>query len=220
MAALIPHLQRALRLHGALAVLRSSNEGLERALDAFDRAVVGLNGSGKVLFCNQAAQRLLAETDGLRVEKQLLTADLPPREEKLQLLLKQCAVAGKGFTGPGGFLIERRSGRPALRLSIMPFAGNLLGYIPGLAVLVFIDDPGRKPPSRSVVLRMLFRLPPMETRIVDLLTAGNDLPTVADILKMSGETARSHLKSIFRKTGAKRQADLVRMALSLPSFSI
>ena len=47
---LLPHLQRAIRLHFELTVLRSAKQGLELALDAFDRAVIGLSGKGTILF--------------------------------------------------------------------------------------------------------------------------------------------------------------------------
>jgi DNA-binding CsgD family transcriptional regulator len=213
----LPHIQRALRLHRELATLRLSNQSLEAALDAFDRAVVGLNGEAKILFCNQSAARLLAEADGLRVKDGRLLADSPAKDSELQTQLKRCAVNGAGFSEQGGLLIERNTGRPALRLALMPFANNLLGHVPTLTTLVFVDDPVRKPLSRSLILRTLFRLSPTEARITDLLIAGYELPTIADLLKMSCETSRYHLKSIFRKTGARRQADLIQMTLNLPA---
>ncbi len=39
----------------------------------------------------------------------------------------------------------------------------------------------------------------------------------ADILGLSEETIKSHLKSIFRKTGATRQADLLKLVAGAAS---
>jgi DNA-binding CsgD family transcriptional regulator len=39
---------------------------------------------------------------------------------------------------------------------------------------------------------------------------------IADLLEISRHTARNHLKRIFEKTGAHRQADVVRLVLSCP----
>jgi DNA-binding CsgD family transcriptional regulator/PAS domain-containing protein len=215
--ALIPHIQRALRLHGELAILRTSNQGLERALDAFDRAAVGLSGNGDILFCNQTACQLFDDADVLSVKENRLIATVPAQDTRLQYLLRQCTKSGTGFSESGAVLIERRSGKPALRLTLMPFASNLLGHVPGLAVLVFMDDPARKPQSRATILRKLFRLSPVEARLSDLLAGGVELTAAAEQLQMSTQTARFHLKSIFRKTGLNRQVDLARLVLSLPS---
>lgn len=52
--ALLPHLQRALRLHFELTTLRSAKQGLELALDAFDRAVLVSTVKGKC--CSRTRQ--------------------------------------------------------------------------------------------------------------------------------------------------------------------
>ncbi len=82
---------------------------------------------------------------------------------------------------------------------------------------MFIDDPARRPISRAVALRKLFRLSPAEARLADLLAGGVELAAAAGQLRMTKGTARFRLKSISRKTGLGCQVDLVRMVLSLPS---
>lgn len=218
--ALLPHLQRALRLHCEITMLRSSSQGFERALDAFDRAVFGVSGKGDVLFCNQIARKLIAQADGLCIRNHRLVADLPAQNAELQFLLTQAAVAGSGFSGTGATAIERKSGKPALRLIFLPFAGNLLRYIPDLATLVFVYDPATKPLSSADTLRKLFRLSPAEARLADLLASGTNLAAASEHLKMTTETARFHLKSIFRKTGVNRQAQLVQLAHCLPGNTL
>lgn len=99
----------------------------------------------------------------------------------------------------------------------MPFARNLLPHITELAILVFIDDPTMEPLSRVDTLRLLFKLSPTEIRLTEFLTSGIDLAMAAERLRMSIGTARFHFKSVFKKTGARRQSDLIRLVLSLPS---
>jgi DNA-binding CsgD family transcriptional regulator len=186
-------------------------------LDAFDTAVIGLSGMGKILFCNQTGSQLLAEADGLCANENRLVAYRPAQDTELQFLLAQAGAAGTGFSATDALLIHRRSGRPALRLTLMPFAGNLLSHIPELATVVFVDDPTKRRMSRAATLRKLFRLSPVEARLTDLVAGGVELATAAEQLRMSIQTARFHLKSIFRKTGSSRQVDLVRLVLSIPS---
>ncbi len=214
--ALLPHLQRALQLHFEVTLLRIANQGYELALDSFDRAVFGVSAKGKILFCNQAARQLLTEADGLRLRDNHLEAELPAQNTELKFLLRQAATSGEGFSRTGATLIERRSGKAAFRLTLMPFANNLLSHIPELTTLAFVDDPSTRPLSRAAALRKLFHLSPTEARLVDLLASGADLAEASERLKMSAQTARFHLKSVFRKTGVKRQANLVQLALGLP----
>jgi DNA-binding CsgD family transcriptional regulator len=214
--ALLPHLQRALRLHFELTALRSAKQGFELALDAFDRAAIGLNGRGKVLFANRTAQQLFAEGDGIRVRNKRLAAGSPAQDTKLQILLQQAAAAGTGFSDGGAILIDRKSGKPPLRLTLMPFAGNMLGHIPELAILVFVDDPAKKPLSRAAVLRAMFGLTPVETRLSELLLQGLEVREAADRLGTTLETTRFHLKRVLAKTGTGRQTELMRLMLTLP----
>src|SRR5215475_13480264 len=58
-------------------------------------------------------------------------------------------------------------------------------------------------------LEIRFGLRPAEARLVALLFAGASLRSCAEALGIRYETARSYLKSVFQKTGAHRQAELV-----------
>jgi DNA-binding CsgD family transcriptional regulator len=59
------------------------------------------------------------------------------------------------------------------------------------------------------LLRSHFDLTPSEARLTLRLVAGDKLQSAAVKLDISYETARGHLKNIFNKTGARRQAELV-----------
>jgi len=83
--------------------------------------------------------------------------------------------------------------------------------------VVFLSDPDAQPASRATILRSLYGLTPTECRLADLLAQGCELSDAAERLRMAAGTARFHLKVVFRKTGARRQADLVRLMAGLPS---
>src|SRR5262245_51409150 len=59
------------------------------------------------------------------------------------------------------------------------------------------------------LLRCRFGLTPAEARLALHLVAGETLRSAEAKLSMTYETARTHLKSIFQKTGTCRQAELV-----------
>ena len=59
------------------------------------------------------------------------------------------------------------------------------------------------------LLRRHFGLTPAEARLALHLAAGETLRSAEAKLRMTYETARTYLKSIFQKTGTCRQAELV-----------
>ena len=59
------------------------------------------------------------------------------------------------------------------------------------------------------LLQCHFSLTPAEARLALHLVAGETLRSAAVKLSVTYETARTHLKNIFNKTGTCRQAELV-----------
>jgi DNA-binding CsgD family transcriptional regulator len=75
-------------------------------------------------------------------------------------------------------------------------------------VAVFISKPGglQLPPKR---LAALYGLTPAEARLAAKLAALRSVEQAADDLFIAVHTARSHLKSIFAKTGTQSQSGLL-----------
>lgn len=215
---LMPHLQRALKLHLQFTQLRSNVDGLESALDAFDHAVFGLDGMGRVVFSNLHAEDIVRSGDGIRLFNGWLTATRPEENGRLQSQLADAVATGTagGVSAGGSLLLSRKSGNPPLRLTVTPFLSRLLGGYGQLAALVFVSDLARTPLSRSSILRSLYRLTPAECRIADLLADGHDANGAAVQIGITLETARFHVKRVLAKTNTHRQPQLMRLMLSLP----
>jgi DNA-binding NarL/FixJ family response regulator len=62
----------------------------------------------------------------------------------------------------------------------------------------------------------LYNLTPSETRVALMLIDGKRLDQIAEELEVAQTTVVFHLKNLFRKTDTNRQADLVRVLLSVP----
>ena len=78
---------------------------------------------------------------------------------------------------------------------------------------VFISDPDLEGSASQQILGELFGLTPAESNLAILLARGLSLAEASDTQHISQHTARAQLKSIFAKTGASRQAELVRLVL-------
>jgi DNA-binding CsgD family transcriptional regulator len=61
------------------------------------------------------------------------------------------------------------------------------------------------------LIRQRFALAPAQARLVMLLMQGRSVKEAAETLGITEGSARQYLKLVFRKTGARRQSDLVRV---------
>jgi DNA-binding CsgD family transcriptional regulator len=76
---------------------------------------------------------------------------------------------------------------------------------------VFLAIAPTQTPHASAMLARTFRLSPRETRLVDALAAGTTLAGWASDNQLALSTAKSHLRSIFRKAGVHSQSELLRL---------
>ena len=85
---------------------------------------------------------------------------------------------------------------------------------PGAAVVV-VADPARPTRLDPALVAVGLGLTPMESRVAVLLAEGKSLRGVAAATGCKESTIRWHLRQIFAKCGIARQAELVRLVLSL-----
>jgi DNA-binding CsgD family transcriptional regulator len=83
---------------------------------------------------------------------------------------------------------------------------------PSVAVFVRDAEGQAHPPIR--LTQQLFQLTPAETALAIELANGLSLDEASDLLGIKRNTARAHLRSIFSKTGVRRQTELVRIFLN------
>lgn len=214
LTALMPHLARALEIHRRLVPLSVLDAAAVDTLDSLSSAVILLDEQGRTIFVNRAAECLLAMHDGLFVEHGCLSAALPVERDALRALVLQAARKRAGelrHTG-GALSISRASMRRPYSVLVAPL-GSRHRCLDGLsaAVAVFVADPDDRTQSEITTLTRLFRLTPAEARLAAGLATGAPMADIAGTLGIGRETARSHLRSIFAKTGTTRQAELVRV---------
>jgi len=214
---LLPHLKRAVDLHAALDVLAS-----ERSLyaEAVDRLLVGtiiLDEHGKAIRTNDVADRLLQARDGLYLLDEALHAHCPVENRRFRKILEGAAQA-HALAAPRTEVTTLS--RPAVLtpLSVLvrpiPLSYRTEDKARRPAVAVFIRDPASSPRNTHASLRKLFHLTPTEIELALLMVDGLTLDEAAARLGVKKNTARAHLRGIFAKTGATRQAVLVKMLLS------
>ncbi|MNG82875.1 Bacterial regulatory protein, luxR family [compost metagenome] len=210
----LPHLRRALQVHNLLDRSESLSELYSQAISRLSVATLVLDESGSVLRINPVAQDILAQSDGLKLVGGRLEATYPSDNRELQRLIR-AAFASDAPKGAEAMSVTRPSGQVNL--------GIVVESIPSLdwadekgkpAALVYIRDAASKSLASEVVTKQLFNLTRAETALAMELANGLSLEEAAEVLNIRRNTARAHLRSIFSKTGVRRQTELVRILLN------
>jgi DNA-binding CsgD family transcriptional regulator len=76
---------------------------------------------------------------------------------------------------------------------------------------VFVRRATMDPPSPPDVIAESYKLTPTELRVLFALVEVGGVPDVAAALGIAETTVKTHLARLFAKTGARRQAELVKL---------
>ncbi len=214
--ALLPHLRRAMTLHSRIGRIETE---LQLYSNTMDRMLVGtvlLDEKGAIIRSNSVAGSMLAEKDGMRVSQNRVHAELPTEDRDLQRLIR----IGLGAHGvvpsvPQAMSVTRCSGRASLGVVVRPIpVGEWPEDRHRPTAVVFIRDPERKSQLSLEMVRYLFGLTGAEATLAVLLANGFTLDEAAVELKIRKNTIRAHLRSIFAKTGVRRQTTLIHLLLN------
>lgn len=210
---IVPHLRNAIRLFERLQASGAEHGIYRGVVEQMGVAAIILDHDGKVIRANAVAERLLGDGDGLVLaggRLRLAAADAHRALEKLLKMLK--ADADPVAAPPQRFRIERPSGQRDL--GVVAKAVTTPAFMrggKGAALALFVSDPGQDAAPDPEAIRDLFQLTRMEAMLAAALAGGGSLVEAADRLGIAHNTARSHLRSIFAKTGARRQSQLVHL---------
>ncbi len=210
--ALVPHIQRAFKLHFQLSELKAYRGGVEEALNLLAWGVVFLGPAGEVLSMNKAAGELVNAKDGILFGAGRLGAAVRSESERLQAMIHGAVETGngKGASAGGTMLISRRERRP-LSVTVAPLRGFDGGISRQPAAVVFVSDPERNVELPETLLQRCYGLTRAEARLAMVLLEGCSLKEAADRCGVTHNTAKTELKIVFSKTQVKRQGELIRL---------
>jgi DNA-binding CsgD family transcriptional regulator len=188
-------------------------DGLAVALDLLDQSIILVDQDASVLFANAAAHDLLADSKALSLSGGRLKAQTSTATTMLKDVIFRCASAASGLPDRKP-LLHCRVGDPPLFILAARADGLRSNSASRGIVYLFITDPACAPVPCAEYLRQQFGLTRTEALLAVDVLLGEGLGASAGRLGISIQTARTHLRSIFGKTGARRQAELVRLLFS------
>jgi DNA-binding CsgD family transcriptional regulator len=198
-------------VHGAkirseLAISRLKSRAAVRALDDTPRAIVFVDCAATVWMTNASANDIISQADGLCVIRGQLRATSSNDDSKLRQSLD--LVSRKKFKWVALSFYREKS---ITELKLVLTASNTLRRFEDHddLILVTISNRGRKLDLDPDVLSRCYGLTRCEANFACCLGWGDTVEQAAERLLISSNTARTHLKRVFMKTGTNRQSELV-----------
>lgn len=209
-----------LRRLGA-TIERFAQAGWDARLDSFDRlrlAAFLIDREALVLNVNAAGEARLGR--GLILYRRRLVAADAEAQVALSRFLRQIA---HGAEPPGPLILGKAEGQRLL-FEYIPCTSRSVEIFLGAKGFVLVSDLAATARPQRGLLQEAFDLTPAEERLALELAEGQGLAGAASVLGIGHETARSQLRAIFDKTGARSQAQLsillTRLIERLPSRSL
>jgi DNA-binding CsgD family transcriptional regulator/PAS domain-containing protein len=214
MRLLVPHIRRAAHIGNVIDLHENKASSFAALFDSLADGVLLVDARAHIVFANTAAQNLLAEGNILRDAGGKLAALDNSADRALRTVFAAAlgGDAGVGVEGVALPLVSKSNDQwLAHILPLTSGARRRAGIEYSATAAVFVRNVQLETPPLLKTVASLYRLTPRESRVLQALVEVGGVPAVADELGVSAATVRTHLKSLFEKTGMRRQADLVKL---------
>ena len=214
--ALTAHLSRLLRSQLEVALLREERNSIAGALDALPQPVILVDADSRVVGLNASARQFLSPQSCVGCPGCTMYTSQPAATAALHRAVTAVVADSRAARfGPGSRVatVSCPNGRASLSLSVSSL-GRTDPNSQGVAVAAVVVRASRGGLEEGKAPTCLFCLTPAEARLARCLAEGWSLKEAAVEFHVSIHTVRMQLRSVFVKTGTRRQGDLVRLILT------
>jgi DNA-binding CsgD family transcriptional regulator len=210
MRLVVPHIRRAV-IVGRLFELKAAGTAAFEALDAFRAGVCLLDSSGKIIHANAACEAILAADDFLSAAGGRLVAKDFKADQALRELLATVAAEPENRAANADLPLRAQDGtRHVMHVLPLASAARDLGGT-AASVALFIRKAAIEIPATPDIIAQAYRLTPTELRVLLGIIEIGGISDVAAALSIGETTIKTHLSRLFVKTGARRQAELIKL---------
>jgi DNA-binding CsgD family transcriptional regulator len=213
---LLPHIGRAAELQARLGATDTREQLFGEVLDALGHPAFILDGNCRILHANSAAEALVADGSLLTG----LGGRLSARSPEIAQAILAATARTENVASPANAarldLSVTLAGVSASWHRIEFFRLSpvwMRGPSRAVAVLAIVMRRGIGRMPSLDVLKRRFELTGSEAALAASVGSGQTLREIAVSRRVSIETIRTQLKSVFRKMGARRQSDVVRLLI-------
>jgi DNA-binding CsgD family transcriptional regulator len=211
MRLLAPHICRAVAIAKILDFHKAETVMLSQAIDQIAAGIFLVRRMGEIAYANATARALLDKRNVVREVDGRLTVLDCAAEKAFRAALTE-AASGDGVRNERALtvaLLARDGGRfVAHVLSLAAGERQKVGNKLDAVAAIFLHQADVHRPTVFEAVADHFSLSPSELRVLFAIIEVGGVPEVAEVLGVSENTVRTHLKNVFSKTGTNRQAEL------------
>jgi len=214
MRLIVPHIRRAVLVSRLIDLRAAEAASLAATLDGLSAAMCVVDPAGRIVHANAACHVMLDAGDFVSVAGGRIVASDP----KIDQAFREAFAAARGgdaAIGTRGIALPLKaqdgSHYVAHVLPLTSGARRVAGIAYSAAAAVFICKVARETPSAPEIIARAYRLTPTELRVLLAIVEVGGVPETAAALGVAESTIKTHLSHLFEKTGAGRQADLVKI---------
>lgn len=223
MGLVVPHVRRAVLIGRTVEFKEAKAATLAEILDSLNAGLFLTDAGGRIAHANAAGREMLADGDILRSN----AGRLAVCDSHIDPLLREIiADAGDGDAeiGSKGIALPLNATDGDRYVAhVLPLTAGMrrgTGQAFSAAAAVFVRRAALEYRSPLEIVGRSYKLTPTETRVLQAIVEVGGVPDVAGELGVAETTIKTHLRRLFEKTGAGRQADLVKLVAGFSSLLV
>ena len=215
----LPHLSKVIELTRPFKLLQSRFNAVISVLDRFHLGVAILNSKGSMVLANQAAQDMLDQANGLKLQNGKLVASASAvANNLLQKSIKEIRklLDGTGNIEAKRIPISRDTKATPYLMDISPIMNREIDLSSQFrGILVIVVDPDHHNIIDVSGLDSLFSFTDAESSVCQLLMAGHSTEEMAEIRNVNPNTIRKQINTLLDKTNTHHRTELVHLTHSI-----
>ncbi len=214
MALVVPHVRRAVLIGQVIDLKQAEAATFADMLDGLSAGIFFIAADGRIVHANAAGHGMLSAGNFLRsISGRLVSSDDQTHKTLHETFIAandgDAAIGVKAIALP---LMARDGERYVAHvLPLTSGARRSAGRTYTATVAMFVRKAALEGPSAPEVIARTYKLTPTELRVLLAIVEVGGIPEVAAALGVADSTIKTHVGRLFEKTGANRQADLVKL---------
>jgi DNA-binding CsgD family transcriptional regulator len=210
---IVPHAHRALQINKAIEMKHSETATFADALNGLSAGVFIIDAKCRIMHANTAGHQILIADDFLRsMGGQLVVRNAQANKTLRDMFTGQTelAIASRDASFP----LTAHDGERYVAhvLPLRPLTRHDRAIVRNAVAALFVTKVELDSQASGGLIARTFRLTPTELRVLLAIIDVGGVPQTAENLGLAETTVKTHLHRVFAKTGANRQADLVKIA--------
>jgi DNA-binding CsgD family transcriptional regulator len=180
-------------------------------LDGLAAGIFMVDAQCRIIYVNSAGRDILSTDDFLRS----IDGRLVARGPQAKLRLRECFTGNSDFAAPVNHampLTAHDGEQYVAHVLPLRFVTRAAELAPKAVAALFVRKVSLPSQSYGELLAQSYGLTPTELRVLRAIVEVGGAPEVSESLGIGETTVKTHLYRVFSKTGATRQADLVKLA--------